>query len=132
MKADTYTLQVLLVTVAGWVNRHQQEVIDYLVEENRVLKEQMKGRRLRQAPDCNAYAERFMLSIKSECLSKMIFFGEASLRRAISEYLDHYHSERAHQGLGNDRIENHEVTPEGEIRCRERLGGILKHYYRAA
>ncbi len=47
MKADTYPLQVLLVTVAGWVNRHQQEVIDYLVEENRVLKEQMKGRRLR-------------------------------------------------------------------------------------
>ena len=47
MKADTYPLQVLLVTVAGWVNRHQQEVIDYLVEENRVMKEQMKGRRLR-------------------------------------------------------------------------------------
>ena len=73
-----------------------------------------------------------MLSIKSECLWRMIFFGEASLRRAIAQYLDHYHAERAHQGLGNDRIENHEATPEGEIRCRERLGGILKHYYRAA
>ncbi len=47
MKADTYPLQVLLWTVAGWVNGHQQGVIDYLVEENRVLKEQMKGRRLR-------------------------------------------------------------------------------------
>ena len=47
MKADTYPLQVLLWTVSGWINRHQQEVIDYLVEENRVLKEQIKGRRLR-------------------------------------------------------------------------------------
>ena len=85
-----------------------------------------------QAPNCNAHAERFVLSIKSECLRRMIFFGEASLRRAIFEYLDHYHAERAHQGLGNDLIEKHEVTPEGEIRCRERLGGILKHYHRAA
>ena len=47
MKAETYPLQVLLVTVAGWVNRHQQHVIEYLVEENRVLKEQIEGRRLR-------------------------------------------------------------------------------------
>ena len=85
-----------------------------------------------QAPNCNAYAERFVLSIKSECLRRMILFGEAALRRAISEYLDHYHAERAHQGLGNDRIENHKIKGKGEIRCRERLGGILKCYYRAA
>ena len=85
-----------------------------------------------QAPNCNAYAERFVLSIKSECLRRMIFFGEASLRRAIAEYLDHYHAERSHQGLGNDRIENREFARAGEIRCRQRLGGILKHYYRAA
>jgi transposase InsO family protein len=85
-----------------------------------------------QAPSCNAYAERFVLSIKSECLYRMIFFGEASLRRAIKEYLDHYHGERSHQGLGNNRIEGLDVAPVGEIRCRERLGGILKHYYRAA
>ncbi len=62
----------------------------------------------------------------------MIFFGEASLHRAITQYLDHYHGERAHQGLGNDRIENGEVTLVEAIRCRERLGGILKHYYRVA
>lgn len=86
----------------------------------------------RQAPNCNGHAERFVLSIKSECLNRMIFFGEASLRRAMAQYLDHYHTERAHQGLGNDRIEKGEVRLEGEIRCRERLGGILKHYYRAA
>ena len=51
MKADTYPLRVLLWTVSGWVNRHQQAVIDYLVEENRVLKEQMKGRKLRLTDD---------------------------------------------------------------------------------
>ncbi len=85
-----------------------------------------------QAPNCNAFAERFVLSIKAECLSRMIFFGEASLRRAISESLNHYHTERAHQDLGNEPLENCEGTQQGEIRCRERLGGILKHYYRAA
>ena len=85
-----------------------------------------------QAPNCNAYAERFVLSIKSECLRRMIFFGEASLHRAITQYLDHYHGERAHQGLANNRIESRDVTSVGEIQCRERLGGILKHYYRAA
>ena len=86
----------------------------------------------RQAPNCNAYAERFVLSIKSECLNRMIFFGEASLRRAVKEYLDHYHWERSHRGLGNKRIERCDVAPVGAIRCRERLGGILKHYCRAA
>ncbi len=55
MRADTYALQVLLLTFSGWVNRHQQDVIAYLVEENRVQKEQMK------APNCNAIAERFVL-----------------------------------------------------------------------
>ncbi len=86
----------------------------------------------RQAPNANAYAERFVLSIKSECLRRMIFFGEASLRRAISEYLAHYHAERAHQGIGNERIQAADRLDSGEVRCSERLGGILKHYYRAA
>ena len=86
----------------------------------------------RQAPNCNAYAERFVLSIKSECLHRMIFFGESSLRRAIQTYLDHYHVERAHQGIGNAVIQREERVAEGEVNCRERLGGLLKHYYRAA
>jgi putative transposase len=86
----------------------------------------------RQAPNCNAFAERFVLSIKAECLQRMIFFGESSLRRAIHEYLDHYHSERSHQGIGNEVIDSRTGTLEGEVRCRERLGGLLKHYYRAA
>jgi hypothetical protein len=84
-----------------------------------------------QAPNCNAFAERFVLSIKSECLDRMIFFGERSLRRAVTEFVEHYHAERAHQGIGNVTIENVEVGA-GEIECHERLGGILKHYTRAA
>jgi transposase InsO family protein len=86
----------------------------------------------KQAPNCNAYAERFVLSIKSECLRRMIFFGEASLRRAISEYVVHYHEERAHQGIGNERIERVDSVHDGEVVCGERLGGLQKCYRRAA
>jgi len=86
----------------------------------------------RQAPNCYAYAERFVLSIKSECLRRMIFFGESFLRGALHAYLHHYHTERAHQGIGNDIIHRRDWVSEGEVYCRERLGGLLKHYYRAA
>jgi len=84
-----------------------------------------------QAPNCNAFAERWVLSIKSECLDRMTFFGERSLRRACSSFVEHYHVERAHQGLGNERIETSELGT-GEVQCSERLGGILRHYSRAA
>ena len=86
----------------------------------------------KRAPNCNAYAERFVLTIKSECLRRMIFFGEASLRRAIAEYTEHYHAERAHQGIGNERIERVGAVGDGEVVCGERLGGLLKCYRRAA
>ncbi|MEM7311312.1 MAG: integrase core domain-containing protein [Planctomycetota bacterium] len=86
----------------------------------------------RQAPNANAFAERFVLSIKSECLDRMIFFGEASFWSAVAEYLAHYHAERAHQGIGNERITDVTDATVGEVRCTERLGGILKHYHRAA
>ena len=86
----------------------------------------------RQAPNCNAHAERFVLSIKSECLNRMMFFGEASLRRAVGEYLQHYHRERPHQGIGTETLRIAPRGTTGEIRCTERLGGLLKHYDRAA
>ena len=79
----------------------------------------------------NAFAERFVLSIKSECLDRMIFFGESSFRRACASFLEHYHVERPHQGLGNERIEASE-RGQGEVNRTERPGGILKHYSRAA
>jgi putative transposase len=86
----------------------------------------------KRAPNCNAYAERFVLSIKSECLRRMVFFGETSLRRAIVEFVEHYHAERAHQGIGNERIERAVAVGDGEVVCDERLGGLLKCYRRAA
>ena len=85
-----------------------------------------------QAPNCNAFAERFVLSIKSECLRKMIFFGERSFLWAVSEFVAHYHGERSHQGLGNERIVRTESQGTGDVECSERLGGLLKHYRRAA
>ena len=87
-----------------------------------------------RSPDLNAYIERFMRSLKDECLSRMIFFGEKSLRRAVTAFLKHYHAERNHQGLENRQIESAvEVgIPQGDIVCRERLGGMLKYYYRDA
>ena len=87
-----------------------------------------------RSPNLNAWIERFMRSIKSECLDRMIFFGEDSLRRAVREYVTHYHGERNHQGLGNAIIApapSHTRSTE-RVRCRERLGGMLRYYYREA
>jgi len=87
-----------------------------------------------RSPDLNAYVERFFRSLKDECLSRMIFFGEKSLRRAVEAFLAHYHGERNHQGLDNQVIEPGEAANQvaGTIECRERLGGLLKYYYRDA
>jgi putative transposase len=86
------------------------------------------------SPNLNAYAERFVRTIKEGCLDRMILMGEGSLRRAVSEFVMHYHRERNHQGLGNKiiRPEFPEVPSSGKVRCRERLGGMLRYYYRAA
>ena len=86
-----------------------------------------------QAPNANAYAERFVRSIKQECLSRVIPFGERHLRRTIAQYLEHYHRERNHQGLGNALIDDRTHGPTGKrIRRRPRLGGLLNYYERAA
>jgi transposase InsO family protein len=85
-----------------------------------------------QAPNINAYAERFVRSIKSECLDQMIFLGRESLVRAITEYTAHYHDERSHQGIGNVIISGTKVQGGGNVETRERLGGLLKYYHRRA
>jgi putative transposase len=87
-----------------------------------------------RSPNLSPHAERFVRSIKSECLDRMIFFSERQLRHAIAEFMAHYHGERNHQGLGNELIvaEAGVGAAEGEIRCRERLGGLLRYYHRAA
>ena len=75
-----------------------------------------------------------MRSIKESCLNRMIFFGEESLRKAIQNFVAHYHSERNHQGLSNQLIspEAGHLGSAGEIQRRQRLGGMLNYYYRAA
>jgi transposase InsO family protein len=85
-----------------------------------------------QGPNANAHAERFVRSIKSECLDRMILFGEAHLRRAIDEYLAHYNHDRNHSGIGNELIDDRSLAGSGPIECTERLGGLLKFYKRAA
>ncbi|MDH3692846.1 MAG: integrase core domain-containing protein, partial [Gammaproteobacteria bacterium] len=89
-----------------------------------------------RSPNLNAYAERWVKSLKEECLSKLILLGEASLRRALREYVAHHHTERNHQGKGNVllfpaamKTMNH---VHGSVGCKERLGGLLKYYYRKA
>ena len=89
---------------------------------------------LARAPNCNAFAERFVRSIKDECLSRLILFGESSLRRAIREWVAHYHTERNHQGVGNQLLKPLSTVSlfDEPIHCRERLGGMLNYYYREA
>jgi putative transposase len=87
-----------------------------------------------RSPNLNAFAERFVRTIKESCLNHMIFFGEASLRKAVFEFATHYHTERNHQGLDNKIIqaEFEEFPEHGQILCRTRLGGTLRYYYREA
>ena len=85
------------------------------------------------SPNLNAFAERFVESAKSECLGRMVLLGERHLRVAVREFLHHYHEERPHQGLGNELIAPTTIAiGTSPIRCRERLGGLLKFYDREA
>ena len=87
------------------------------------------------SPNLNSSAERWVRSVKEECLSRLILFGESSLRRALQQYIVHYHEERNHQGKDSRIL--FPSRPEarrnmGAARCRERLGGLLKYYEREA
>jgi transposase InsO family protein len=88
-----------------------------------------------RSPNVNAYAERWGRSIKEECLSRLILFGEASLRHALTQYVQHFHHERHHQGKGNVLlfpVVSQETARQGPLQCHERLGGLLKYYTRKA
>jgi transposase InsO family protein len=88
-----------------------------------------------RSPNLNTYAERWVRSVKEEALSRLILFGERSLRHALTQYDAHYHTERPHQGLGNVVLlpaASHSQRREGPVRCQERLGGLLKYYYHEA
>ena len=101
-------LSFLLVCFAGWMNRRQQAVIEYLQEEVRTIKE--------------------------SCLDNMILFGESSLRETVSQFAEQHHQERNHQALENKiiRPEFAEFPQTGTMRSRRRLGGLLRYYYRDA
>jgi putative transposase len=172
MKTFLKPWQLLLLILAGWMNHRQQDVIEYLRAENRVLQiarnmsdaedgslrdkkyllmdrdtkfskefrdilENVDVKAIRllpRSPNLSPHLERFMRSIKEECLERMIFFGEKSLHAATRSYIDHYHAERNHQGVGNRLlIPGNEVNrTAGKVACRERLGGLLQYYYRKA
>ena len=81
----------------------------------------------------NAFAERFVELIRAEYLARIVPLGEGHLRAAVRSFAEHYHQERPHQGLGNELIaRTTAVGGRGRVLCRERLGGVLKFYYRAA
>ncbi len=83
------------------------------------------------SPNLNSYAERWVLSAKSQCLSKLLLFGEASLWHAVQQYLVHYHEER-HQSKDNSILTPVQDRASGSVSCRQRLGGLLRFYYRDA
>ena len=86
-----------------------------------------------RAPNCDAHAERFVRSIKEECLNRMIVLGARHLRHALTEFVVHDHAERNHQGLDNDLIQPLPRTEvSGPVRRRQRMGGMLNYYYLAA
>ena len=89
-----------------------------------------------RSPNLNVFAERWVRSIKEECLSRLIIFGESSLRRAVTSFAEHYHRERNHQGKGNVLLfptaEQRVGSRDGKVQCNERLGGLLKYYHRGA
>ena len=85
-----------------------------------------------KSPNLNAYAERWVRSVKRECLSKLVLLGEGPLQRSLTQYTAHYHLERNHQGKDNQLLTPLVEQNGRKIHCRQRLGGLLKFYARAA
>lgn len=102
------------------------------------FKELLKSEELRprqvafRSPNCNAYVERFIQTIQQECLDQFVVLGERHLDHLVREFVEHYHMERPHQGVGNVPLGGTAGPQSGGIAVRERLGGFLRHYERAA
>jgi putative transposase len=123
----------------GWLVDHRVLICDRDAKWSAVVRARLGEAGIRvvqtpyQAPNANAYAERFVRSIKEECLTRVIPFGERHLRQTVAEYVEHYHRERNHQGLENELIDGGPTGHStGRIRRRQRLGGLLNYYGRAA
>jgi putative transposase len=85
-----------------------------------------------RSPDLNCYAERFVKSVKSECLDHLILSSVKQLEYALSQFGEYYHHERIHQALGRIIEPKHELDDQAEVQCIERLGGLFKSYHRLA
>ena len=126
--------------VDGFLLKHHHLIMDrdpvFTRDFRRLLKSSgVQSVRLpARSPNLNAFAERFVRSVRDECLSKVIPLGEQHLRELLRQYLAHYHAERNHQGLGNVLIEraNNNCAMTGRVLRRKRLGGMLSYYHRAA
>jgi transposase InsO family protein len=123
----------------GFLSRHRVVICDRDGKWSRDVRERLVDAGMAvvqtpiRAPNANAHAERFVRSIKAECLDRIIPIGECHFRRALAQYVAHYHVERNHQGLGNILIAGRPTTnTHGRIRRRPRLGGLLNYYERAA
>ena len=105
---------------------------DEIIESRNVTPIRLPAR----SPNLNSFSERWVKSVKEECLSKLILFGGSSLRRALQQYEVHYHEERNHQGKGNTLLFPSQTrrvgSGQGSVPCQERVGGLLKYYYRQA
>jgi transposase InsO family protein len=132
-------VRTLTMAEAGVVSRRQVLVCDRDRKWSHDVRRRLRDGGIRvvlipeRAPNANAYAERFVRSIKEECLDRIIPIGERHFRHVITEFVAHYHRERNHQGLDNRLIAGTPVTDRtGRVRCRRRLGGLLNFYERAA
>ena len=92
-----------------------------------------------QAPNLNTFAERWVQTLRRECLDHFVVVGERHLRHLVTEFVAHYNLDRPHQGRGNVPLPDAALDepqailfPSDEVKCRQRLGGLLRHYYRAA
>jgi putative transposase len=138
----------------AWVERRAHELVDpatgslrrsrYLIHDrSKVFTEAFRAtlaaagitclRIPPMSPNLNAYAERFVRSIRSELLDRVVILGEGHLRILLKEYLEHYHHERTHQGIGNRvpiKLPANDEPPSASIHCKRRLGGLLNYYHR--
>ena len=127
--------------VGGFLNQIRYLILDRDSLYTRTFREMLKQAGVKivrlpaRSPDLNSFAERWVRSVRSECLSRVIPLGERHLRHLLTEYQIHYHQERNHQGLNNRIIAAEPAgsnLTEGVVCRRERIGGLLNYYYREA
>jgi transposase InsO family protein len=127
-------------TVDGFLLKHRYVIMDRDPLFCRSFRDMLRTSGVKpvrlpsRSPNLNAYAERWIGSARRECLSKVIPLGERHLRKLVSEFVEHYHTERNHQGLGNKLIipMNDNAAVSGCVVRRRRLGGVLNYYHREA